>query len=100
MTDRTFDRPPDFSNPTYRERRHDDGNLNQHDHDAIRAILREHAHTCSFNDEERQMLKDMATGGKAMKKAFIYLFVGLALLLVLSESVVRKVTGFFGSMLK
>lgn len=100
MTEREFDRPAEFSNPTYRERRHDDGNLNQHDFDAIRAIFAEHAHNCSFNDEERQMLKDMATGGKVMKRAFIYMFAGLALLAVLSETALRKVTAFFGSLLK
>jgi len=100
MTERTFDRPPDFSNPTYTDRRHPDGNLNQHDFDAIRAILTEHAHICSFSDEEKQMLKDMATGGKVMKRAFIYLFVGLALLAVISETALRKVSGFFGSVIK
>ena len=100
MPERTFDRPPDYSNPTYQERRTDTGSLNQHDYEAIKSIILEHGHVCSFNDEEKQMLKDMATGGKVMKRVFIYLFVGLALLAVLSETALRKVTSFFGGIFK
>ena len=100
MTERTFDRPPDFSNPTYEDRRHSESGLTAHDLDQIRHIFTEHAHLCSFSDEEKQMLKDMATGGKVMKRAFIYLFVGLALLAVISEKVLVKVSAFFGSIFK
>ncbi len=100
MAEREFDRPPDFSNPTYQDQRQDSGNLNHHDYDAIRSMLLEHGHICSFSDEEKQMLKDMATGGKVMKRAFIYMFVGLALLAVLSETALRKVTSFFGGIFK
>lgn len=47
-------------------------------------------HQCSFSEEERQIIRDMASGGKALKKAMIYLFVALALYAVLSKSALIK----------
>jgi hypothetical protein len=37
------------------------------------------AHVCVFSSEEKQILKDLATGGKAFKRIIIYLVVGFVL---------------------
>lgn len=37
------------------------------------------AHSCVFTAEEKQILKDLATGGKVFKKIVIYLVVGAIL---------------------
>ena len=37
------------------------------------------AHSCVFTSEEKQILRDIATGGKAFKRIIIYLVVGFLL---------------------
>lgn len=72
------------------------GTLTERDIEVIRAIVAEH-HKCeSFTDEERQVLRDMASGGKLVKRAMIYIFAGLALLSVLSDTALRKVAQVLG----
>ena len=38
------------------------------------------AHVCTFSSEEKQILKDLAAGGKAFKKMIIYAVVGFILI--------------------
>jgi len=57
----------------------------------------EHSHRCSsFNEEERQIIHDMATGGKLMKKAIIYIIVAVALYAILAKSALLKVGQVIG----
>lgn len=44
---------------------------------AVSKVLK--THHCTFSPEEKQILKDIATGGKAFKKIIIYLVVGFLL---------------------
>lgn len=37
------------------------------------------AHVCIFSAEEKQLLRDVAAGGKAFKRIIIYLIVGFLL---------------------
>jgi hypothetical protein len=37
------------------------------------------AHVCVFSAEEKQILKDLASGGKAFKQVVIYLIIGFIL---------------------
>ncbi len=70
--------------------------LTENDIEVIRAILKENCHTCSFSDEERQLLKDMASGGKLMKRAVIYLLVALALWAVISDAALKRAASIMG----
>lgn len=57
----------------------------------------EHSHRCrSFNEEELQIIHDMATGGKLVKKAIIYIIVAVALYAILAKSVLIKVGQVIG----
>ena len=38
------------------------------------------AHTCVFTSEEKQILKDLAFGGKTFKRILIYLVIGTVLI--------------------
>jgi len=81
----------EWRNPRYPEH-----TLTDHDIEILRAIIKESGHTCSFTDEERQLLKDMASGGKLMKRAVIYLFVALALWAVISDAALKKAAQMMG----
>jgi len=54
------------------------------------------SHQCSFSEEERQIIHDMANGGRIFKKAIIYLLVGLALWAVLAKSAILKLGQVMG----
>lgn len=45
------------------------------------------SHACTFSSEEKQILKDIATGGKAFKRIIIYLVVGFLLIGIGLQSV-------------
>jgi len=47
-------------------------------------------HQCQFSEEERSVIRDMASGGKALKKAVIYLIVALALYTLIARSALLK----------
>ena len=55
-------------------------------------------HQCQFEEEERQIIKDMASGGKLLKKAIIYILVALALYAMLAKSALLKVGQVIGLM--
>lgn len=50
----------------------------------------ENSHKCLFSEEERQIIHDMATGGKLMKKTIIYIIVALALYSILAKAAILK----------
>lgn len=54
------------------------------------------SHQCSFNEEERQIIHDMASGGRAFKKAVIYIVVAVALYTLFIKGAVIKAAGYFG----
>jgi hypothetical protein len=53
-------------------------------------------HECRFAEEERQIIKDMASGGKLFKKAIIYIFVALALWALLAKGAAIKAGTMLG----
>lgn len=54
------------------------------------------SHQCSFSEEERQIIHDMAQGGRIFKRAIIYLLVGLALWAVIAKSAILKLGQVMG----
>lgn len=70
------------------------------DEDVARLVEALHAaqHPCQFTEEERSVIRDMASGGKLMKKAIIYLFVALALYALVAKSALLKAGQLMGIM--
>lgn len=68
------------------------------DEDVARIVAAmETSHRCSsFNEEERQIIHDMATGGKLVKKTIIYVIVAVVLYAILAKSVLIKVGQVIG----
>lgn len=54
------------------------------------------SHQCSFSEEERQIIHDMVSGGRAFKKAVIYMVVVVALYTLFVKGLVLKAAGYFG----
>lgn len=75
-----------------------DGVLTEKDREIIRELFAAHSHTCAFSDEERQLLKDVASGGKVVKRVVIYIIAALLLLSFVSESAIRKLAQMIGIM--
>jgi hypothetical protein len=53
-------------------------------------------HECKFPEEERQIIRDIVSGGKALKKAVIYLIVALVLYALIAKSVLLKAGQLIG----
>ena len=66
------------------------------DDDVARIVEAFQAHKCTFSEEERQVIRDMATGGRIFKKGIIYLLVGVALFAIMSKAVIVKVAAVLG----
>jgi hypothetical protein len=54
------------------------------------------SHECSFSEEERQIIHDMAAGGKLFKKAIIYMVVGVSLWLLIAGNGAKKAALYLG----
>jgi len=54
------------------------------------------SHQCSFSEEERQIIHDMASGGRLFKKAVIYMVVTVALYVLFVKGLVVKAATFLG----
>jgi len=68
------------------------------DEDVARIVTAMHAvpRQCQFSEEERQIIRDMASGGKLLKKGIIYLLVALALYAVIAKSALLKAAQVVG----
>lgn len=66
------------------------------DDDVARLVEAVKNHRCEFSDEERQIIRDMATGGRLFKKGIIYFLVGLALLAIMGKAALIKVATVLG----
>lgn len=64
----------------------------------VRAIQASQHSTCQFTEEERSVIRDMASGGKLLKKAIIYLLVALALYAMIAKSALLKAGQVMGIM--
>lgn len=53
-------------------------------------------HECAFPEEERQILKDLVKGGKAVKAVIIYLLAGIVLYELIAKSALQKAGQFIG----
>lgn len=60
------------------------------DEDVARLVKAMKDHQCAFSEEERQIIRDMVSGGRALKRAVIYLLVALVLYAIIARSALLK----------